>query len=156
MQSWLLTFLLGLPLLCPIDSGRWCFSFSSASKSYFTSVSLKFTLGNWLIAQSPLSAFGVLSLFVHWEFGSLSHFCSPAQVQCSTPPQLFVLDFSLLFMLFSFVGGGDCFNLPRVCTLLCSRGVGREVTRDAWCSLVHSGDSWKQIWNWLVGRIGTA
>jgi hypothetical protein len=38
----------------------------------------------WLVTPLLLSAFAALPAFVHWEFSSLPHPCSPGQVQCST------------------------------------------------------------------------
>jgi hypothetical protein len=63
------------------------------------------TLGGWLVTPPPLSAFnGIHSLRVQLL---VPPHC-PGQVQCSTPPLLSVLDYSLLFMLFSFfVGWGE-------------------------------------------------
>jgi hypothetical protein len=72
-----------------------------------TSARLPFLRG-WLVAPSHSQTM-VLDLCSFTEnsalrFGSLPHPSSPEQIQCSTPPPLSVLDYSLLFILFSFVG----------------------------------------------------
>jgi hypothetical protein len=89
-----------------------------------------------------------------WEFASLPY--PPIlQGRISIPPLplLVVLDYSSLFMFFSFVGGRGRFNLTRGCTALCSRGVvSRGVTCGVWCLPVQSAVSYKQPWNWLAGR----
>jgi hypothetical protein len=59
----------------------------------------------WLIAPLLLSAFVTFPAFIHWEFSSLTHLSSLGQVNCSTPPVLFLLDYNLLLIHFSFVGG---------------------------------------------------
>jgi hypothetical protein len=46
-----------------------------------------------------------------------------------SPPLQSMLDYSLLFMLFGFAGGG--FSMPRSCARLCSHGVGRGVLYSA-------------------------
>jgi hypothetical protein len=84
-----------------------------------------------------------LSIFAHWEFGSLLHPCSLGQVPCSTPSWLLVLDYNLLFMLSSFVRGG--FNLPKGCTALCSLGVGKGVPCGSSCSTVGSAGLCRQL-----------
>jgi hypothetical protein len=79
----------------------------------------------------------VCSLRVHWwEFNSLPCPLSLGQVQYSIPSLLPVLDYSSLFMCFSFVGGWGGFSLSGSRTCLCSQGVVRGVTRGAWCSPV--------------------
>jgi hypothetical protein len=60
-------------------------------------------LGDCLVTPHLLSAFVTAPTFVHWEFDSLPHSCSPEQVQHSTLPLLSVLDCNSLFMLFSFL-----------------------------------------------------
>jgi hypothetical protein len=61
----------------------------------------------WVIYLSPHpnSAVFTFPAFVHSEFSFLSHPCSQGWVQHSIPPLLLVLDYNLLYMLFSFVGG---------------------------------------------------
>jgi hypothetical protein len=63
-------------------------------------------LGGWLVAPSLFSVFAVFPVFLHWEFGSWPHPCSPEQFSIPLPPPLSVLDYSLLFMFFSFSGEG--------------------------------------------------
>jgi hypothetical protein len=69
-------------------------------------------------------------------------------VQCSTPPLLSVLDWNLLFVLFSFVEGDS------ICAGLCKQGVGRGVMYGACWSPVCSAGLSKQLWKQLVGRNG--
>jgi hypothetical protein len=56
----------------------------------------------------------------HWEFGSLPHPHSLGRFSVPSLPSLMVLDYSLLFILFIFVG--LVISLPRGCTWLCSWG----------------------------------
>jgi hypothetical protein len=98
-------------------------------------------LGGWFVTPPQLSVFVTFPAFVHWEFGSLPQ------------PHSLVLDCNSLFMLFSFVGGGE-FNLPRCCAGLCSQEIGRRVSCGSCCSPVCSAGLCKQFWNWPVGRNG--
>jgi hypothetical protein len=76
------------------------------------------TLGGLLVDLPILSVF-----VIHWEFGTESFAPYPSPIpqgRFSIPPSplLSVLDYSLLFRLFSFVGWW--FSLPRGCAELCS------------------------------------
>jgi hypothetical protein len=64
-------------------------------------------LGGQLDAPPSLSAFVALPIFVHWEFSSLPTPALRGRFSVPPPPPLLVLDYSSLFMLFSFVGGGS-------------------------------------------------
>jgi hypothetical protein len=82
----------------------------------------------------PKSCSQPLLLFIHWEFVIESSApCSPpvlwGRFTILPLPLLSVLDYSLLFTLFSFVGGW--FSLPRGCTGLCSWG------RQGWVGESH-------------------
>jgi hypothetical protein len=74
-----------------------------------------------------------------WEISSLPHPHSPGQVQHSIPPQMVVVDYSSLFMAFSFAGGGR-FSLLRGCTRLFSQPALEPAGMEKWhccfqCSL---------------------
>jgi hypothetical protein len=63
---------------------------------------------------------------------------------------LLVLDYSLLFMFFSFAGGGVQ-SVQGLCWIFFPGG-SREILHCAGCSLVHSAVSRRQLWSWLMGR----
>jgi hypothetical protein len=116
--------------------------------------------GGWLVASPLFSAFIAYPLFIHWEFGTENSTPCPTPLlwgrfRLPPPPLLLVLGYSWLFMLFNFVGGGDSI-CPGALLDYVSQGLGRSVTRGAWCSLIHSADSCKQFWSQLVGRNGIA
>jgi hypothetical protein len=117
---------------------------------------LEAPLGGWACCPTP-----VLSLYC-CEFSSLLYPCSPGQIQPSNPPLLLVLNYSLLFIFFSFVVGE--FSLPRRCTGLCSQGVGRRVvhvlqitqaaleptTGEKWCHFSQCGAAYGGF-PWVMG-----
>jgi hypothetical protein len=109
----------------------------------------------WEVSLLPHPCSQPLLLFLPSFTESLAPCPTPVhqgQVQCSTPPLMLMLDYNLLFMLFSFFGGRS--NLPRRCAGLCSLGVGRGVMCGAFCSHAVSADLCRQLWNWLVGKNG--
>jgi hypothetical protein len=118
-------------------------SFEYSPQSLETSSWLCF---GWLTCH-PTPALS-LYYFIHWEFGSLPHPPFSEQIQHSTSPLLLVLDYNLLFMLFSFFWGGG-FNLPRGWTGLCSWGV----TCGACCSPVGFAGLHRQLWNQVWGEM---
>jgi hypothetical protein len=80
------------------------------------------------------------SLRVHsWEFSFLSHPFLWDRFSVPPPPLLSVLDYSLLFIVFSFVGGIQ--SAQGLCWIM-SWGLGRGAVHGA-CSPVHSEDSCK-------------
>jgi hypothetical protein len=100
-------------------------------------------------------------MLVHWEFGAESSASCPTHVlwiKFSVPPSplLFVLDYTSLFMFFSFAGVEWGFSLPRGCDILFFLDMGKGVMSGAWCSPVCSAVSCKQLWSQLVGRNGDA
>jgi hypothetical protein len=66
-------------------------------------------LGGWLVTLLPLSVFAASPTLIPWEFGTESLAPCPTPIlwgrfSVPLPPVLSVLDYSLLFMFFSFVG----------------------------------------------------
>jgi hypothetical protein len=99
-------------------------------------------LGVWYVAPTPLSAFAAFPVF-HWEFGAECLAPCPTPVlqgrfSIAPPSLLLVLDYSSLFMFFSFAWGG--FSLSRGCAGLFSWGVGRGVMHGAYlfCSFTQA------------------
>jgi hypothetical protein len=115
-------------------------------------------LGRLLVALPPLSVFFVFPAFVHWELGAECLVLCPAPIlqgRYSVSPTLplSLLDYTLLFMFFSFAGVGR-FSLPNGCTGLCSWGVGRGVAHVVWCSPGSFYQFTQACLKQVVGRIG--
>jgi hypothetical protein len=151
----LLALCLSRPLLCASgSSGRLACcpapAFSLCASPDLCSV-LTAPLGCWLVIPPPLSAFVALPAFIHWEFGSLPTPVLQGRFSIPPPPPLLLLDYSLLVILFSFVGRvQSAYGLHWIMFLWVGRGFS------VWWSRVCSADSHKQLWNCLMGRNGRA
>jgi hypothetical protein len=119
-------------------------------------LSTNVSLGGWLVTPLPLPAFAALPLLFHWESSAEIFAPCPTPVFQSSfraPPPLLlsVLDYSLLFMFFSFSGR---VQFAQGLTGLFSWGVGRGVAHCTWYPCVHSVVSCKHLWSQLAGRNG--
>jgi hypothetical protein len=115
-------------------------------------------LGGWLATPHRLSAFVAFPAFVHGEFRTENLGPCPTSIlsgrfRVLPLPSMLVLDYNSLIMLFNF-GGKWRVQFVQWLHWIMFMGLGRRVMRGACCSPVHSADSYKQLWNCLMGRNG--